>query len=317
MAIGPNPAFSWSHSRARMVEQGACARRYRYQYYLSHLGWDIEAPPEAQLAYRLKQLTTIDLAIGVRVHNRAAEIAQAFIEGEQPQSLEASEKRSRNEMNQIWQASKDPRAFVRRPRRHPMLLEVYYNHPISNERLQRAKAKLTRCLKALHEWNGWHDIAAADRESIILPDAPEPVTIRDVPVFGVPDLVWRDDAAWEIIDFKTGTIDGAKEQLALYALCLQERGIIAGDAEVRGRVVGLSTYEDEILPISDADMAAVQRRLRDSLSQMRTYVVEMDLDRNEALPADRFPYPPTTDHCRWCPFQEICDKESATYFGPF
>ena len=57
-----HPIWSWSHSRRETFQE--CPRKYYYQYYASHNGWEADAPETARLAYRLKNLTTLPEEIG-------------------------------------------------------------------------------------------------------------------------------------------------------------------------------------------------------------------------------------------------------------
>ena len=81
-AVREHPGFSWSHSRGKMFR--ACQQRYYWHYYRSHRGWERSASEEARLTYQLKQLTTLPLALGSEIHQRASEIALAIREGTPP-----------------------------------------------------------------------------------------------------------------------------------------------------------------------------------------------------------------------------------------
>ena len=151
--IGPTPTMSWSHSRARLLEED-CARRYYWQYYGSHGGWDAEAPDETRLAYRLKQLSALDMALGQEIHTRAQEIAEAIRGREEPPSLDRLIERTRNELNRVWRASKDPSAFARAPKRQPMLLERYYGLSVSNDRLAVSPGQARECVTNLADLAG-------------------------------------------------------------------------------------------------------------------------------------------------------------------
>ena len=56
----------WSAHRASTV--GRCELKYYFGCIGSWAGWELNAPPEVQEAYRRKHLTTPDLEIGNIVH---------------------------------------------------------------------------------------------------------------------------------------------------------------------------------------------------------------------------------------------------------
>ena len=64
--------FAWSWSRHQMLYQ--CARKIYWQYYGSWGGWDAEAPKDAALSYRLKQIKSMAMLVGQLFHQRLQEI---------------------------------------------------------------------------------------------------------------------------------------------------------------------------------------------------------------------------------------------------
>lgn len=318
--IGPTPTMSWSHSRARLLEED-CARRYYWQYYGAHGGWDADAPDETRIAYRLKQLSTLDMVLGQEIHTRAQEIAEAIRGREEPPHLEVLIERTRNALNRVWRGSKNASAFIRAPKRQPMLLESYYGLPTSNDRLLSLRAKLRECIRNLATWPGWEEVRAAPIDEVLLFDSTDPVVMQDMPIYAAPDLVFRaPDGPWQVVDWKSGSAAGGPEQLSLYALYLRERGDIPDfDGSCVGRLVLLRDADEEIVPIQPPHLAVAERRIQRSLREMKGYLVEYDAGRNEALPRDQFPLPVDTDRCRYCPFYELCEQEleNPSYRGPF
>jgi hypothetical protein len=313
------PEFSWSHSRARLLEE--CQRRYLLKSYVASSGWSAEATTEARLAYRLSKLTTLPMVLGLQVHERAKEIASAIRDGYEPPSLAECREQTAAELNRVWQGSRDLKAFLRSPKRHPMLLESYYHRPISNESLARVKSRMGICIENLVGWPGWQEVNLARPEDILVLSATDPVPIHDVPVYAAPDLVtMAPDGVWQILDWKTGDCAGVEDQLATYALYLRERGILPGfDGTARGRVVRLDVGEDRIVEITPVQLERAAKRIRDSVWRMRGYVTRMDIGRNEPLPRSHFPLAIDRGQCDRCPFAELCSEDLASpkYFGPF
>ena len=318
-AVREHPDFSWSHSRDKMFR--ACQRRYYWNYYGSHRGWERSAGEEARLTYQLKQLTTLPLVLGSEIHLRASEIALAIREGGPVPSLEVCRARTSACLNQVWRGSQDRQAFRRAPKHHPMLLEKYYGLPISNDQLARVRAKLEQCTLHLCTWPGWDEVRACDRDDIRLVSSIEAVAHHGIRLYGAPDLVYRGaDERWNVVDYKTGAHEDGADQLALYALYLRETGDLAGyDGTCVGRVVDLHAGEEQVLDLGPDDLARAERRVRDSTWAMRGLLVQLDTDRNEAQPRERFALPVDSSRCRGCPYYELCEDElkHAQHFGPF
>jgi hypothetical protein len=314
------PDFSWSHSRSRLL-QNDCARRYYWHYYRAHLGWSDDAGDTARLAYRLKQLQSLPIVLGLQVHQRAREIAEAVREGEDPPSLEQGRERTRGELNRVWRASRDRVAFCRSPKRHPMLVEAYYGLPLSNDYLARVRAKMDACLTHLYAWPGWSELRGLGSDDVLLYEPTDPIEYQGTRLYAAPDLVYRTGSAmWEIIDWKTGDCTGAEDQLAVYGIYLRERlGCLATEGTLRGRVVRLDEPDERVVELTTDVLERGARRIRDSIWQMRGYLVGLDEERNEPLPRERFPLPHDDGACRWCPYFELCemDLQDRQYFGPF
>lgn len=317
--VREHPDFSWSHSRDDMFRR--CQRRYYWHYYGSHRGWERGADEQARAAYRGKNLTTLPLVLGTEVHQRAREIIRSILGGEPAPSLEQCRARTRAGLNRVWRASQDREGFLRSPKRHPMLLEMYYNLPISNDQLARVRAKLELCTAHLCAWRGWEEVRACAPEDIQLYESIDAVEHHGIRLHAAPDLVYRDGRGpWIVVDYKTGAADGAEDQLALYALYLRELDVLPGyDGTCVGRVVDLDAGEERSVEIGPAHLARAERRIRDSSWGMRGLLVQLDTERNEPQPRARFALPVDTSGCRSCGFYSLCEAElqDPTHFGPF
>lgn len=314
--IGPNPSFSWSFSRARVLND--CERRYYWQYYGSHRGWlrDPDVGPDAKLAYRLKQLSTPELMLGSEIHTRAEEIAVAYKMRKAGPTLDEMVRKTEKAMYAAWRTSRE--VFIRSPKRNPMFLEHYYGGDISNARRARLRAKLDQCLHSLFRWPGWTDVAAADPETILVLPKRTTTMVAGVPIYAAPDLAFRNSSGeLEIIEWKTGNADGAEAQVYAYAFFLRHFGVAA--ETFRGRVVQLADGSEREFEVTKNDIATVMKRFRDDVWSMKGFVLEMDTERNEAGPVDRFRLPPTEDACTWCPFYEVCQPQfdAVVGGGPF
>jgi CRISPR/Cas system-associated exonuclease Cas4 (RecB family) len=299
-----------------------CARRYLLHFYVAWLGWRFDAPAESRAAYRAKQLTSVPVLIGQEVHGRAREMIEAIRNGQPLPPLEDMIQRTRSALNGAWTASRDIKAFHRSPKRHPMLIERYFNRPLSNDMLGRYRARIPLLHENLYQWPGWDEVRACAPADVIVYDATDPAEFEGHPLYAAPDLVFRTpEGEWIIVDYKTGKelSDEDREQVELYYLYLVLRGVIAPDDAVTGCLVGLSEPHEERFPLGAEDLERAKRRVRESTWEMRGLVKEMDANRNEALPAEHFPLTPVESRCTWCSFQEICgvERDSAERRGPF
>jgi len=329
----PYPEFSWSHSRDRVLNE--CERRYYWQYYGSHNGWERTANTVTRAAYRLKQLTTFPQALGTAVHRAAREIALAIRDGRARPTYATLLANARADLNALYVRSRahrgDRQPFLADPKRHAVTVDAYYGRTPRASDLLRLREKLQRCLDLLVTCPVWSELAApgtivqvADELAVIvlgeralgLGDEDPKGTreqglgdLRDVPIYVAPDLAFRPVAgSWVVLDWKTGSINGASEQLALYALALQEElGPKMCPSPIDGRVVGLDAGTCHTVNVSGADVAAARARVGASVARMRLKLV--DPARNVALPPAAFPLATDRRNCPRCPFYELCRHE--------
>lgn len=314
--VQANPTFSWSHSRDRTLR--SCERAYYWRYYGSHNGWLRDADPTTRRAWALKQLTNLAGALGEQVHMRASEIAEAIRAGGEPPPLDELIKRTRGALNRLYLASGDVRAFLRGPKSHPMLLERYYRLGPSNKQIQSVRTKMHRCLERLHDSVVWGEIRRCPLEDILLFSPTDAVDCRGIPIYAAPDLVWRCPGdLWTILDWKTGSEDDAEPQLALYGLAIRERYGL--EPPFRGRIINLDSGSDREIEISTVTLRTAEERIRESIWQMRGFLVELDMSRNEARERSAFGLPINTDQCKWCNYFELCagELDQTNYKGPF
>jgi hypothetical protein len=132
--------LSWSFSRKEIFE--TCRRKYYYHYYLAWGGWDREAAPRRQIAYRLSKMTGIDSYIGMKVHHCVAGVVSALKNG----GVLAPDERSITEgMDRDFKESAE-KLWQRDPKEHCNFFEDYYGGGLSDERKEAAKAKVISCV---------------------------------------------------------------------------------------------------------------------------------------------------------------------------
>lgn len=307
MSLGPYPDFNWSVSRHRQIQ--TCARRYFWDRYGFWEGWDDDGPPEARLAYRLKKLTSLDLAVGTAIHRRAYELTERAREGREFPSVDALRRQARKELGEIYRAGEEH--FVRDPKGHPMLHGFYYREGPDDKAIERVRDKLDNCLPHLRDLNLWEKIRSWELRVPFVSDPdemPEPaVQVDDTGVYADPDLVLReaDEETYTVVDWKTGRPRaGDERQIAVYGLFVRDRFEVPA---CRGRIVYLMDGSSQIVDLTPEVFEETERWIADSIAEMRSYVAAPDLNRPR--PKAAFPLTENRRECRWCNFFELCEEE--------
>jgi hypothetical protein len=300
------PPLSWSHSRDRTLRE--CARRYYLQYYLSVGGWRPDAPRAARLAFALRQLTSLEAALGTAVHSRARELAVAAVSSARAPDLTTLVARSRDMLNALWR-TRDRRAFMRSPREHPMLVERWYRTPVKQERLVGLRSRLKTSIAALQRSVIWDEIRSTKSGNVIVPGEPLTTTIDGAVIYATPDLLVRRDATtpWVLTEWKTNAWSAVRDQLSVYCVVLRARGTIGhAGAPLFAHVARLGTGEEEWIELNEIDLSAAMERMRQSLAKMRSLL--RDPSVNEPREADAFPPSPRASRCTWCAFRTLCPE---------
>lgn len=302
-------ALSWSHSRDRTLRD--CARRYYLQYYLSAGGWRDDAPRAARLAYALRQLTSLEAAIGTAVHARARELALSAMSNGTAPSLTTLVTRSREMLKRLWRM-RDRRAFVRAPRDFPMLIENWHCTPVSALRTVRLRSRLTTALASLRASGIWDDIRSASVGNVLVPGEPMTASIDGAIIYATPDLLIRRDSTtpWILTEWKTSASAAVRDQLSVYCVVLRARGTLTPqDLPIFAHVARLGGGEEEWIDLNETDLQAAMERIRQSLAKMRSLL--RDPLRNEPLGEETFPPSPRASRCSWCAFRTLCPEGRA------
>src|SRR5690554_1475593 len=84
------PEWSWSFSRHQTFS--SCHRKYYYQYYASHNGWEQQGTELATTAYRLKKITNLYTTLDDAVHKVAENLVRLARKGNKlPEASEVEE----------------------------------------------------------------------------------------------------------------------------------------------------------------------------------------------------------------------------------
>lgn len=300
------PEWSWSFSRQQTF--ASCPRRYYYNYYRSHNGWEYQAPAEAALAYRLKKLTNLYLVLGDAVHRSAEQMVERIKEGRPLPTSETLEEEIRRMLRQVWISSRDNQAlFLQKPNRVAMLHEFYYGLEIRDDVIAKLNERASVSAKALAASPIWGVLAGPETE-IISYEQFDTFLIKETPVYAVPDLLFKTGAGqWVIVDWKTGEeMDDNREQMALYALYVQRKHGVPAKS-ILGRLDYLNLGAVREITFTAEDLQEVEAYALESMAKMRSYL--KDPKPNIAKAKEDFPLTNSRNQCLWCNFYELCQEE--------
>lgn len=304
------PQWSWSFSRNQMFV--SCPRRYYYNYYGSHNGWEFSAPPSAALAYRLKKLTSLYLVVGDALHKSAEQIVERVVAGHDVPSVDFVEQEVRRQLRRVWISSqKDQDLFIKRPNRVDMLHEFYYGMEISEKTIEKINERVTRVSEALVQSEVWKELSKPGAE-LISCEQFDTFPINDTPVYAVPDVLYKTSSGqWIIVDWKTGEeIEDNKEQVALYALYVMKKHGVKAESII-ARLEYLSLGIGKELTFSSNELEAVQEGAIKSMEKMQKLLI--DSDENRPMDKESFILTEQKSLCPWCNYYELCREELAKY----
>ncbi|MCK9526106.1 MAG: PD-(D/E)XK nuclease family protein [Limnochordia bacterium] len=300
------PQWSWSFSRHQTLT--SCPRRYYYNYYGSHNGWESGAAPEAVLAYRLKKLSNLYLLLGDALHKSAYRMVERVTEGRELPGPDVVEDEIRRRLRSVWRSSRDEgELFRRRPNRVDMLQEFYYQLEISEATLAKINERISKVSEALVASSVWEELAAKG-VALVACEQFDTFSMGETPVFAVPDLLYkRPDGIWTIVDWKTGEeVEDNADQMGLYALYVHKKHGIPAE-QIRARLEYLSLQTQKEAEFTAKELQGVVTWARESMEQMQELLIDVSL--NIPKPKDDFALTDARAMCPWCNFYELCQKE--------
>ncbi len=300
------PQWSWSFTRQQTLL--SCPRRYYYNYYGSHNGWEYGASAEAALAYRLKKLSNLYLVLGDALHKSAFQIVERLVEGKSLPGADVVEEEMRRHLRRVWRSSRDDMdMFLRRPNRVDMLQEFYYQMEVSEATLAKINQRLRQVAAALVATPVWEDLGE-DGAKVIASEQFDTFIIDNTPVFAVPDLLYRvQDGRWIIVDWKTGEeMEDNQDQVALYALYVHKKHGVPPE-RILTRLEYLSLQVSKEQTFTGKDLQRVEDEARAGIKEMRDLLV--DPAENVPSPKEAFALTKARGQCPLCNFYELCQKE--------
>ncbi|MBN6189188.1 PD-(D/E)XK nuclease family protein [Aneurinibacillus sp. BA2021] len=302
----PYPQWSWSLSRDQMFH--TCKRQYFYHYYQSHGGWLLTASPEAQTAYRLKQLTNLYLVLGDAVHTAAQKLIALHETRQAYPPADTIIAYIRRMLNRAYQESKQPDEWWGYPKQSTMLHEMYYDGELPRDRIEAVSARIAGCVEHLLASESLREMQDVEHITLLEVEKLNDFIMDDEKIYVKLDALYRrGDGTYVITDWKTGKVaEKNEEQLWLYALYLHEYyGVPLSLIEVRteylldGQCVRSTPTEEHL--------EWIRHKIRVSLQSMRSYLA--DSYYNRPLPLESFTGAGTEMTCRMCNFRQICSEK--------
>jgi predicted RecB family nuclease len=300
------PQWSWSFSRQQIFQ--SCRRRYYYNYYASHNGWEFDAPQESRLAYRLKQLGNIYTALGNGVHETAQSLVARVMEGRKLPDVAEIEEEIRRHLRRVWKSSQENREqFLIRPRRVDMLREFYYGTGVSDDVVERINQRIVQTAEALAECPVWAELSRKDAQ-VVACEQFDTVEIAGTPVYAVPDLIYKTAGGqWVIVDWKTGEeAEENRDQVALYVLFVREK-YGASPEQITARLEYLNLKSSMEMRFTPEELQAVEKNALASMEEMKGLLSDPAL--NVPRPKEEFALTEAREQCPWCNFYELCRGE--------
>lgn len=324
------PPWSWSSSRKSVFNE--CLRKYFYNYYLAHNGWEDSAPEEARQAYRLKKLSGLHLLLGTAVHE-AAEYIWKKIKADKNYVPTEQEIFENNIKEKIGKALKDSKELIsddelikkwqRNPKSYTFLCEYYYakgkNAGEKKKNIVRnigskIQDKRKAVVKHLISSISIEELRKAD-PAAVLTENMDTFDICDddndiTPVYAIPDLVYEGESGERIIvDWKTGKEAAEhKDQVSIYAKYFNQKDQTDFN-NIKGRIEYLIDGKAVEIEVSEKSVDETCEMIRKSIKEMKNLIVDGKIAGNQPEDMDRFPLTKVKKFCPWCSFYEMCKEK--------
>ena len=291
--------FDWSISRQRNFDK--CKRLYYYNHYGMWNGWDIYAPEEARLCYRLSKMTNLQILAGSVVHPMIHELLES-VKSPKLMRLDSLKTRARDKLNGAWKQSKD-KLWLESPKWNINLFEHYYNRKPSKEYLERIKTKVMTCLTNFYNSEIFLNIQEVDTINWKPIEEFQELQIENCRVGLKMDFAIEIDGNLEIYDWKTGKEDESNiEQLVCYALYGEQAWGYTLDNIILN-IFYLNENQIEEHKVSAEQKGEAVDRIIQNSERMLGMLEDKD---NNIASKDNFPMIDNLNECKWCFFQEMC-----------
>jgi hypothetical protein len=295
--------FSWSASRDRLFRD--CRRAYYYSYYGSWGGWDRRADARARRLYYLKNLTSLPMWIGSRVHDTVEALLREVRGGRLPDA-EAAAERMVERMRGDYADSRRDRALDD-PKNAVRFFEHHYGPEPARERWAAERDAAVGCVLT---FGGLDFLPTLDRlgpEAFLALEDLEKWDFEGTPVFVRLDLAYQDgDRTIHVVDWKTGRRKNPANPLQMlgYAAYATEAwGAEPDRLAVREVYLRLAEDPENRCAVDEEELEKARERIRRSIEEMRSLLAKPEA--NEAREED-FALTDDPRVCRYCFFRELC-----------
>jgi CRISPR/Cas system-associated exonuclease Cas4 (RecB family) len=307
--IKPYPEFSWSLSRHKTLMD--CARKYAFEYYLSHNGWLSDSNNIAKHTYRLKKITNLEILFGSTVHNIINQVIEMFLNSNYIYSENELVDRIRNMLNTSYiDSTKRKDLWYSKPTHYTMLHEIYYgeNNKLPLDKITEINDRLEVCIKHFYSSKTFSDIQNKKEMKFIEAERFRTMYKENIKIFVVMDFVYKDirNGKWIIVDWKTGKESFEdRNQLALYAMYLKEKFNIKSIEEITIRNEYLLTGTNREYSLKDIDIKNSLEVFKMSLGEMIKYLEDITI--NKPIDIDYFLQTNNDSKCIRCNYRELCN----------
>lgn len=302
------PDFSWSASRHGLFED--CRRAYFFHYYLS-LGRALGAnPARKRLAWRLRQLTSLPLWIGSRVHDTVEALLKTAVQGTPPDTEQAVVGMVTRMRSDFLESRQGLQLSAANPKEVTRFFEHEYERPVEDaqwqNRVEEAKA-MVRAFAAGPYLELARSLASRPRDLLSIENL-DTWNFESVPVYARIDFAFRDEEGLvHILDWKTGRQERGENPLQMmgYAAMAAQRWNTPEDRlRVREIYLRLGPLERPC-SITAETMDQARTTIRASIRRMVDCLA--DREGNRASEED-FPLTEAPHVCEGCFFRRICPR---------
>jgi CRISPR/Cas system-associated exonuclease Cas4 (RecB family) len=284
------PILGWSASRYDIFS--GCKGEYFYEYYGKY-----DPVHSRQKIDRLKYLTSVPLETGNIVHD----VIKAVLQRLRRSEADLDAERFRQFVKSMTEEQCRTKTF----------LEVHYKE-VERIGSEDILPKIERCVGSFlssprYDWIRKAAIPTRD-QWIIEPPGYGEARIDGLKVYCKIDFLFPAENRIVIVDWKTGKEDEDKhtKQLTGYTAWAAYH-LDRCAADVTPVVAYLQPeYREVGIPPTDADLFAFRERIERETKEM--YAFCRDIEEN--LPLDKSSFPATMNLgiCRFCNFQELCER---------
>lgn len=308
-------SFCWSFSQAKDFAE--CRRRHYWNRYGFWGGWEAMAPGPARTAYRLKQMKNKWSLIGEAVDTAITELVERSVAGAATDYDKALAKAQKS-LRDAWKQHQSEK-WRSDPKRCVCIRELYYDEispePSTDRDAWVDSVKERTENSLLHFFSHVLPRLEGIRHTDMIPISrvahgdPEHFHLGQVKVYAIPDCAYRRDDRVVIHDWKTGVRREEHErQISIYGVWAQVKHAAPADT-IDLCIEYLQSGETHPVPF-DADTGhETSSFILESVNEMRTFLVERDIERNEAKPIEGFEKTDDLRKCRQCNYRELCDRQ--------